>query len=151
MPNLYEKVDGFLLENTSLIDKLYLFKVYLKLKKMVSVGKDTKDITILCKELDYLIREQKNDRSNVWEIYSYIARAEQKLPTDTLVDLKNDFVIYLDQLSKGLVVNELYLLNQKGKVAHADKYESDFNINFENVLRNREKITNKQFVIKSKK
>ncbi|MDD4718600.1 MAG: hypothetical protein PHY00_02140 [Bacilli bacterium] len=142
-----EKIDDFLLDNTLLMDKLYFFKIYLKLKKIINLGTMPIDVNVLYEELAYLIDELKNDRDKVLSIFEIIQLADKKSLFIYSKYLKKELDKYINELRNGLVINQLYLDDKKAKFSKSELSESDYDITFDNVLQSRKSISAKQLVL----
>ncbi len=147
MSSLYNKVDSFLIDNTNLIDKLYFFKVYLKIKKMLSMGIKNDNISTLHDEIDYIINEQKRDRDYLISMFDYIVKMEENICLKRANNIKTDLILYLNELQHGLVVNEIYLDEKKYSLKNNAPYDGDYNLSFSNIVKTRKNINEKKLIL----
>lgn len=147
MTKFDKKVDSFLIDNSILMDRLYLFKISLKLKKLLTLGNISIDVNTIYNELDYLIDELKNDRNKVVSIFELIQLAEKKSLFKYSTYLKIELDKHLNELQSGLIINQLYLDDKKVKLSNSLLYEGDYDVTFENVLETRKNISDKQLVL----
>ena len=106
MLNLEQRVENFLLDNTDLIDKLFILKINLRIKKILRLGNPTNDIDSLIWEIKYLIEKQKGDRGDVLALRDYMAKLSKKRETDKILPLRHKLSLYIEELQRGLIIKD---------------------------------------------
>ncbi len=146
-----KKTELVLINNNDLLDRLYLFRIYLKIKALFSPENTKNDLKKLYKEINYLIKTQKKDRDNLFENLEYIELMDKqgmKLYSEYLNDKLNS---YLSGLRLSLAVNKLYLKNNLYKTTRLKKYKPNIEVSFDDVLTNRQTITKQQLILEKRR
>ncbi len=147
MNNLEQRVENFLLDNTDLIDKLFILKINLKIKKILRLSTPTNDLDTFIWEIKYLIEKQKGDRDDVLVLRDYVALLEKNGETEKILPLRQKLSLYIEELQRGLIINEIYIDDVNASIKQYQDNEISPNITFDDVLKVRENINNKHLVL----
>lgn len=149
MNKLERKINNYLIRNTNLIDKFSLLRLKFLFKKIVTKlthEQPCENLEKVIEELNFIIQEQYNDRDNVLEICEYIDILKRKNKYEELSEIEKYLNIYIDALTKGLSVNELYV-EEVNKTFENSQEKELYPLTFEDVLDERAKISSTKLVL----
>lgn len=147
---LDERVEKYLCDNSILMDKLYLMKVNIRLKKLFRKEIPFIDLDTLSWQVNYMLEKQKGDSNDVISLLDYIEKLSRQKDIEYANCLRAGLNLYIRELHQGLVTSEMYVADQNDRLKQVAALDERYAMPFEDVLTTREKINSKQLVLMKK-
>ncbi|MDD2518455.1 MAG: hypothetical protein PHI05_04160 [Bacilli bacterium] len=147
---LDERVDRYLSDNAMFIDKLYLMKVNIRLKKLFRKEIPFIDLDTLSWQVNYMLEKQKGDSNDVLSLLDYIEKLSRQKDIEYANYLRTGLNLYVRELHQGLVTSKMYITDQNDRLKQVAALDERYAMPFEDVLTTREKINEKQLVLMKK-
>jgi len=147
---LDNRVERYLWDNSILIDKLYLMKVNIRVKKLLKKEIPFINLDTLSWQVNYMIEKQKGDSNDILSLLDYIEKVSKQKDVEYAKYLKAGLNLYVGELHQGLVTTEMYAADQNDRLKQAAALDERYAMPFEDVLETRKKINDKQLVLMKK-
>ena len=148
-----EQAEYILLKNGELIDQLHIFRIYLKLKQLVSLKKMNEETKYLYNEIKYLIETQRKESSNLVKSLDYINLMERQGMDLYVLCLEKKLTTYMYDLRYSMAMIKLYLEGQNPLISKfKDKDNNhEFEVSFSDVLKSRQMLSKSQLVLENRR
>ena len=153
MASYGEQAEYILLKNEELIDQLHIFRIYLKLKQLVSLKKMDEETKYLDNEFKYLIGTQRKENSNLIKSLDYINLMERQGMDLYVLCLEKKLTTYMYDLRYSMAMIKLYLEGQNPLInKFKDKDNNhEFEVSFSDVLKSRQMLSKSQLVLENRR